>query len=351
MTPKARVPWLTIAILFANLALAFVVTLGGGGLAEQYGFRADNPNFVHALIGLFLHWNLFHLLGNMLFLAAAGSAVEQAVGSLKFAAVYLLGGIVGVVLHWAVYRQATDAAPLIGASGCIASCVGFAAVRYGRTKVELHKSWGVPVWVIAMLWLALQITGMFVRLGDAHGGTAFATHIGGLGFGILMSLLMRAPQSGDLELARQQLTRVSAQGPQAAFLAAQQILQLRPDDTAAIKAAAEAAQTLGDTATEIPLRLKLVSSDLGASVQRLVELKALSQLSVLDRMKLASQADESTKLILLKSVAAESASDERPNALLELGSLEPSGGWLGTLLREYPMHPATQVGRNRGLIK
>jgi membrane associated rhomboid family serine protease len=45
----------------------------------------------------FLHADIFHLLGNMLFLAIFGDDVEEAMGSLRFVAFYL---VTGSWRHW-----------------------------------------------------------------------------------------------------------------------------------------------------------------------------------------------------------------------------------------------------------
>ena len=66
----------------------------------------------------FLHADIFHLLGNMLFLAIFGDDVEEAMGSLRFVAFYLVSGIVAALAFTA--SSPHSLLPLIGASGAIA---------------------------------------------------------------------------------------------------------------------------------------------------------------------------------------------------------------------------------------
>lgn len=351
MNSQPRTPWLTLAFVAANLILASMVTVGGGALVEQFGFKANSPSLVNAFVSMFLHWNVFHLLANMLFLAVAGTAVEQAAGMGRYAVVYLVGGLVGSGVHWAVFKSVGDPAPLIGASACVASCIGYAGVRYGRTKVALSRGLNVPILALAVVWVVFQALGVFVRLGDATGGVGFAAHLGGLAFGLLMSVVFKATESSDIELAHSHLARSQQQGPDAVLAAALAILADRPGDRVAQMQAADAAQALGNADVEIRWRHQLISSDPDRSIIRLSELGALEALTPLERMKLAQGRAPQVQAILMKSVVAMPDEPERPNALLELIQLEPNGPWAETLRREYPMHAVADIARAKGLIR
>jgi membrane associated rhomboid family serine protease len=67
---------------------------------------------------LFLHANVFHLLGNMIFLWVFGDDVEEAMGSLRFAGFYFGSGVVAALAF--VVATPHSQVPLIGASGAIA---------------------------------------------------------------------------------------------------------------------------------------------------------------------------------------------------------------------------------------
>ncbi len=350
MIPKQRLPWLTILFVAINLGLAVMVTLGAGGLAEQYGFRASSPSLVNAFVSLFLHWNVLHLLANMLFLAAAGAAVEQSVGALRFAMVYLIGGLVGVGMHWLLYRSAGNDAVLIGASGCVAACIGYAVVRFANERIELGRGMRLPIWFFGALWIVLQVTGFFVRLGDSTGGVAFAAHLGGLGFGVLMSVLLKAPAAAELAADHASLQTAQDRSPAATLRAALDVLERHANDAKALAQAADAAQSLGETAQETSLRLRQVPSEPGTAFDRLASLGALGEVPELDRMKAVRTLTPEVQFKVLHSIAMKEGSPERPNALLELAQLDPAGPWARALQREFPMHPATDLARARGVF-
>ena len=131
-----RIPLVTLLLIAANIVAAFALLIYPD-FAYEFGFRADRPRLSTAITSQFLHANVFHLLGNMVFLAAVGVAVEMATGSLRFAVVYFTAGMVGVAVHFLVYRHVSNPAPLIGASASIAGCAAYYSVRYTRMRVLL----------------------------------------------------------------------------------------------------------------------------------------------------------------------------------------------------------------------
>ena len=68
------------------------------------------------ITAMFLHANIWHLLGNMWFLWIFGDSLEARIGSIKFTLFYLFCGI-GAAVFYAL--ASTDASMVIGASGAI----------------------------------------------------------------------------------------------------------------------------------------------------------------------------------------------------------------------------------------
>ena len=74
---------------------------------------------------LFLHAGLMHLFFNLFALYVLGPGLERAIGSLRFAACYLISGIgssAGVVALWMI--RLTNPGQVVGASGCVMGIVG-----------------------------------------------------------------------------------------------------------------------------------------------------------------------------------------------------------------------------------
>lgn len=82
MTARARIPVVTLLLIALQMGAAFAVFLRPE-LVENLGFRPAEPWGLPLLASILLHANLFHLLGNMLFLAAVGPPLEFAIGPLR----------------------------------------------------------------------------------------------------------------------------------------------------------------------------------------------------------------------------------------------------------------------------
>lgn len=350
---KARVPWLTLLLVVANLAMAFVVAFRPE-LMLEFGFVADQPSLRSAMTHSFVHQNVLHLLGNMLFLAAVGSYVEQAARPWKMAIVYLGGGWAGALVHWLLFRGAGGVGALVGASGSIAACIGFGAVRFWSSRIPVLGKLTAPAWTVAALWLLLQVVGMFVKIGDARGGTAFGAHLGGLVFGLLMSVALGASTDADRDFGHQQISEMEERSPAAKKLAAQQALARHPDDSRALTQLADACRQLGDKEEEVKALLHLLDvglpPDNSRAVLRLEELYLLTTIDSRRRMRLTTDVNMDAALALLRSVATQKDDPERPQALLELASRKVPGTWAEHLLEDYPMDAATEIARARGLL-
>ena len=140
---------------------------------------------------MFLHADLGHLFGNMIFLWVFGDDIEEALGRARFLAFYLLCGLVGaLVFTWSdPHAQVT----LIGASGAISGIVVAYVMLRPCAKVT------VLVTIIPLRVRAYWVIGAFVLLQLVNLGAvsksevAYWCHIGGMAAGAVLLLLMRPP--------------------------------------------------------------------------------------------------------------------------------------------------------------
>jgi len=232
----ARLPVVTVALIAANV-LAYLLSLRGGGSlldgptpSTVVAYGAIPYEFTHlsshcelsaggfftsvlcsgapGVIGapgpqpatwetvftsMFLHANLLHIGGNMVFLGVFGCTVEDAVGRLRFLVFYLLAGIAALALTVAV--SPGSAAPTLFASGAIAGVLGGYILLYPRariltvlTLVLFFTIVELPAWAMLGLWLIFDaLLGAFGVATPFGGGAgvAYYAHIGGFAFGLL----------------------------------------------------------------------------------------------------------------------------------------------------------------------
>src|SRR4029077_18736786 len=125
-------PIVTWLLILANL-LVFLVEAGGSdaeaqAIADAFGVTPVSllggvtPAPVLTLLTyMFIHADIGHIFGNMVFLWVFGDDVEEALGRRRFLLFYLLCGVIGALTF--VASDPTFDGPLIGASGAISGVV------------------------------------------------------------------------------------------------------------------------------------------------------------------------------------------------------------------------------------
>jgi len=140
----------------------------------------------------FLHADMWHLAGNMVFLWVFGDNVEDAFGHLKFLAFYLVSAAVAGGAH--VLLNPTSDLPLIGASGAIAAIVSAYLILHPRVRLWIlalgRIPLPIPAWLALGAWILFQFYNVAVHQGD---NVAWWAHIGGLAAGAALVLVLRRP--------------------------------------------------------------------------------------------------------------------------------------------------------------
>ena len=130
-----------------------------------------------------------------------GPALEDRLGSFRFAILYLLAGVAASVTH-AVFN-AGSTMPVLGASGAIAGIISAYAVRFPYAWVRvlvlivfIPLFFSVPAMVFAGIWFFTQVVQGASELFSpfAGGGIAWWAHIGGFVSGWIL-LRWRHPAS------------------------------------------------------------------------------------------------------------------------------------------------------------
>jgi membrane associated rhomboid family serine protease len=197
-------PIVTWGLIVANLVLfvaEFSASAGPETIVRTYGLIPD------ALIGeisvagalspvltlfsyQFLHADLTHLLGNMIFLWVFGDDIEECLGRLRYLGFYLASGVIGGLVY--VWSDVHSSGPLIGASGSIAGvviayvmlrpCAKITVLTFGIIPMRISAYWVVGVFVV-MQFINLE--------SSSKSEVAYWCHIGGMLAGAALFPLMR----------------------------------------------------------------------------------------------------------------------------------------------------------------
>ena len=200
-----KTPWVTYTIVATNTVIHLLVTwdtnfIISDRIVRTFGFvpaSVSNLNLsaIPTLVtSMFLHGDLLHLVGNMVFLLVFGRQVEIQLEKLNFLAFYLTAGITACLAHTLI--EPDSSVPLIGASGAISGVLGAFFICNPRARITLvldpvliyflHRlTVCVPAWVFLPVWLFLQIS---LGLKPHGANVAFWAHVGGFLAGAVMAI-------------------------------------------------------------------------------------------------------------------------------------------------------------------
>jgi membrane associated rhomboid family serine protease len=183
-------------VLIGVNVLVFIFTdyVSGATGAQWKAFYAldgARPSLAQYVTYQFLHGDIWHLLGNMLFLWIFGNPVCDRMGNVGYALFYLAGGI------FAGFAFATSADnPLVGASGAIAAVTTAFLVLFPRVHITMLWwiffvfTFQVPALILIVFKIILWDTILAPRLeGQAvAANVAYSAHLGGYAFGFAVAM-------------------------------------------------------------------------------------------------------------------------------------------------------------------
>lgn len=197
--PIRRTPTVNYVLIGLNVAVFIVQKMMGEARADEffkpYMLWPAAPRVVQFISYQFLHGDILHLAGNMLFLWVFGNSVNSKMGNLPYALFYLACGVfagVGFVFS-------AGGHPCVGASGAIAGVTTAYLVLFPRTDVA------VLYWVVILIgtvtirsvWLILikmvlwdNFIAMYLERNDGFTSVAYSAHIAGYLAGFLLTLAM-----------------------------------------------------------------------------------------------------------------------------------------------------------------
>jgi rhomboid protease GluP len=148
----------------------------------SFNYAIGNGEWWRVLTSVFIHADFFHVLFNMFSLFLFGPELEKIAGKARFLTIYLLAGIFGNVLTFAIQNSFYAS---LGASGAIYGILGaFAAlVYYTRHTMPQLKQIIMPIIIIGVIITFLQP------------GINITSHLGGLATGIVLGLIYFTPKN------------------------------------------------------------------------------------------------------------------------------------------------------------
>jgi len=214
-----------------------------------------------ALAAAFFHLGYMHIAMNLAYLILFGIYLEDRLGSLVYAALFLGAAVVGNLAQgWYNLSVLHTGAGIVGASGAVSGILGAFLVRLRHHRVKIAYwvfapllaanragTYNLHVVFALVLWVFLQAVRSLVQLQGAPANVAYMTHLAGFAFGVVVAVGIGGWRAGRVEghliKARRYLRRGEFYGAQDEYL---RYAAARPDDGEAHAALARTHIQCGD---------------------------------------------------------------------------------------------------------
>lgn len=184
---KQKCTILLIAVnVIAFLALSFTGMTEDAQFMLEHGamyvpYMVKGEEYYRLFTSMFMHFDMDHLLNNMLMLAIIGWNLEFEIGKIKFLIIYFGSGLCGNILSAFGDILAEEYVVSAGASGAVFGIVGallYVALR-NRGQIGDISVKGLVFMVILSLYYGVR-----------NSGVDNLAHIGGLVSGFLLAVLL-----------------------------------------------------------------------------------------------------------------------------------------------------------------
>lgn len=188
---KKSLPWVTIALVAVNVVVFLITDLIF--FREQNKvvyYMAMNPILVtkhgeywRLLTSMFYHFNIEHVMFNMLSLAVVGAILEPFFGRIRFIILYFISGLLAdvatIIYNSLIIRENAESVFAAGASGAVYGLLGafVGILLFMRERLTKEECIRLPIMVFLLLF------GNIFQKGVGH-----EAHFGGFFAGVLLGI-------------------------------------------------------------------------------------------------------------------------------------------------------------------
>ena len=199
-TSVHRAPSVNFGLIIVNMIIFiwFDVSPTKSGMAfkdAHFILNGEWPSVYQLFTYQFAHADIWHLVGNMLFLWVFGNAVNSKLGNLPYLLFYLSGGaFAAIVFGW------NSTSSLLGASGSIAAVTTAYLALFPRSHVTvlvvffIIRFFEIPATIFIgfkiILWDNILAPQLAAGPGEVIDQVAYSAHLAGYVFGLIIPLLM-----------------------------------------------------------------------------------------------------------------------------------------------------------------
>lgn len=178
-------PLVNVGLILINILVFTLQHFTDPGIWRGMLLNPLAPTIWQFVTYQFLHHDIFHIGGNMIFLWTFGNNVEDRMGKVGYLFFYLAGGIIAGLGHCL-----GETAPVLGASGSVAAVTGAFLILFPNTRTTIFYwliIFGVfEIW--SVLLIGFQIAqNLYLQLLGNESHYAYLAHLSGYSFGALVA--------------------------------------------------------------------------------------------------------------------------------------------------------------------
>ncbi len=202
-------PYVNYVLIIANIVVFFYFLLFADLEDAIWTYGAIPSELLNGqrlwtlLTSMFMHADLMHIGGNMIYLWVFGDNIEATLGHVKYLIFYMVGGLFASFAHIFFTLLsglsglnpfpyvAELGIPSVGASGAISAVLGAYLLLYPRARIKTLVLFffitivSIPAYYYLGFWFLLQLLNGIISLTGFSSGVAFWAHIGGFVFGLI----------------------------------------------------------------------------------------------------------------------------------------------------------------------
>jgi hypothetical protein len=202
---RGNMAFVFLGLMWITFALEWVVLFAFGreAFTSVFVLSSAHPLYVWTWVtSVFSHspFSFFHIVGNSIVLYFFGPLVERYVGSKKFAALFLVSGMLAGLAHIGSSYLLSPGVPtaVLGASGAVFAILGVLTVLNPSLKIYLYFLLPVPLWLFTLAFAGLSIV-FFIQPSTAaaagQGNVAHFAHLVGLVVGLAYGQRVKGNQN------------------------------------------------------------------------------------------------------------------------------------------------------------
>ena len=181
-----KVPFVTLSIALINILMYGIMAVTNSEIiinygASYWGYVFNDFEFYRLFTNVFLHYNITHLINNIIIFILAGNQLEATIGRVKFLIVYLISGVGASVFSAIYYMLGNQHVLSAGASGAIYGVIGAIAGIILRRKKGLGSMMGVQFFILIAF---------IIFDGASRSNIDFMAHLSGFGIGLILTFFL-----------------------------------------------------------------------------------------------------------------------------------------------------------------